>query len=457
MWDLNSLYGDFNTDEFESDLNTIEKCLEIFKKDESKAKDDEIYREFYTVFNRAMTYSNLRYIARIDKSESAKYMNYLRSIYNEIRDMRNENDISIILKPSSDIFRDMYYSNRNNEFVSAYCLTGIKKNTNIIAKSKNYDDVLSMAIDKYQFTEKVFENMNISIENLIPKFHKHYRENNYYKIYNDYETEDISYEEAQSIINNTIDGFSRDAYFWVKKAFDFNWIDIDPKSEDPFCINIPSISEFRLKLKYKNDLRSLLSLSHELGHGYHGSTLYGTDILDYRYPLSIGESSALFFEELIYENLPKKYKSKEIYNLNTTLFTIDVYARYLFEKKVFENIDSNYLNPETLDGFMYDSLKYCYGNIHGLDKRLWQYKSHYYNLLRPFYNITYIYGLFIAKLIYSEYKENPVNFDRKYKEFYSRSNKVHIVENMKDSFDLDIEDYSVWKNFEKIIEKSIEE
>ena len=397
-----------------------------------------------------MTFSNLKNIERTDKSEASQYLNELRTIYNRISILKiDQNRAKNLLKPSSDIFRDMYYSNRNNPYICASCLIGIKKNTFILAKTEGFDSALDMALDLYQITDEVYSNLIETMENLVPRFRKYFKDSNYYKIYTYYsEEEGFSYRDAKRFIPESIGKFSKDAEAVANRAFNESWIDSDPKSSDPLCINIPCISEFRLKLRYENNTKSLLSLAHEIGHGYHGTTLFDGDILNFSYPLSIAESSALFFEEIVYESIPDALKSQELYNINLSLFTIDVYARFLFEKRVFEDMHWVHLGCNALDEYMRDAMKHAYGNIYGIDERLWLNKSHYYNLTRPYYNITYIYGLFIAKTLYALYKKEPEGFDEKYREFFSRTNTVEIVPNLKEVFGIDIEDKKYWKDFE---------
>lgn len=457
VWNLNSIYKSFNSDSFQKDITIIRKYLSSLERNTSLLNDNEEYRYFYKVFNKAMTYSNLKSISKSDIFEASKYLNELRAIYNKISKLRtNKNDVKNILKPSSDIFRSLYYSNRNNPYIVQECLVGIKKNTEIIADINGYNSVLDMALEIYQIPKIAFEKLVNSIEKLIPYFKTYYENENYYKIYNsNIKTKEISLNRAKNIISNALNVFSKDALTLFENSFNDNWFDLNPKSSDPLCINIPSISQFRIKLKFDNNLKSLLSLSHEFGHGFHGSTLYDTDILKFSYPLSIAETCALFFEDLIYKYTPDEYKSKDIYNANMALFTIDVYSRFLFEQRVFKNMYTSYLNASTLDKYMKESLVYCYGDIHGLNERLWLDKSHFYNLSRPFYNISYIFGLFVAKILFFEYEKDRDQFSIKYKDFFSNTNILSIENNLKSVFNINILDNKYWHIFEDEIIKRL--
>ena len=71
----------------------------------------------------------------------------------------------------------------------------------------------------------------------------------------------------------------------------------------------------------------------------------------------------------------------------------DIYSRYRFETMVFDHREEQFMNAETLCGFMTEGPKQSYGD--GLDPDclhpyMWVCKSHYYGT--PFYNFPYAFG-----------------------------------------------------------------
>lgn len=522
MWNLDSLYISSFSEEFENDMKKIRELSELvlsYKESgqiDSKNEQRELYRDFYKVFNKAMSYCNLKNMdipeSHPEKSNLKSYLSDLRSIYLTVsKEVEETNEFFSALKPSSDKFTDSYYSSirKYNSFKeesdistsafkelkenAAESLIGIKKNTLKLSEHEGYNSPLDKSLKLYQIPEKAFENMIDTIESLITHFKDYFKNSSYDEIYNldslneEYDKRNkssmtslsynmsidsrlkestISLGESKAIILKSLREFSEEAAGLAEKAFSSGWINTDPILKDPLCINIPSVSEFRIKLNYQEDIISLISIAHELGHGYHGSTLYGDDILNFKYPLSIGETSALFFEDLVYDYLFSKANAennkenrafedmlKKHYISNIALFTMDVYARYLFESEIYGEIArSENITSDRISEIMKKSLLYVYGDIPNLNENLWIEKSHYYNFSRPYYNISYIFGLFIEKMLFRFYKNDHYpNFSELFTKFFSNTNKLSIEENMLVSFDSDVDNTTVWNDFYSMI------
>lgn len=482
MWNLRSIYSDFNSNDFINDLEYIKSLSDEIKFILNSKKYNHnnidfnnvnlLYEKYYTIFNKLMSYTNLSNMSldinNPKKTMTLSYLSELRAIHNSVQPLVEKENLNFsILKPSSDTFKDLYYKSKSKysysseelSLNSSFALKGIKRNVLKLASMNGYTSPLMLALEIYQIPVKSFNNMISTVENLIPYFKSHKIKTQATSCSSE-ELSSIDFSTSKQIILDSCKNFSKESYEFINRAFYENWIDISPVSSDALCISIPSISEFRVKLKYTNDLKSTISLAHELGHAYHGSILYKDNILRFSdYPISIGETSALFFEELAYEEIYKNYSRSffkdEIdlqYISNLNLFTLDVYARYLFEAEIYNNLEKGDLDVTEVENIMKESLEYVYGSESEVNINLWIDKSHYYNFSRPYYNIPYIFGLFIEKILFQLYSDNKFpNFPELYKEFYFNTNKIPIKENIKNLFNINIESKSIWKEFESII------
>ena len=100
---------------------------------------------------------------------------------------------------------------------------------------------------------------------------------------------------------------------------------------------------------------------------------------------------------------------------DATQIICDIYSRFRFEAKVFENRESEFMNAETLSGYMLEAQKQSYGD--GLDHStlhpyMWICKGHYYG--PTFYNFPYAFGGLFARGLYAQYEKEGDAFIPKY-------------------------------------------
>lgn len=507
-WKLESLYSGFDSPEFKKDRSLLEAAyMELMNFKIKKGHTDAFikrYELFFGMFNRLMTYSNLRHMTSPNEKDPIDSLCFFRNMINEVNQKLNSVDFDIknsniklniqskyqsALKPSMDEFRNMYSSSMSKlksdskaEYRSiaetcAHSLSGIKSTSIRLAELEGHESLLGKALELYQIPSDAFEHMIECTEKLLPQFQHFFKKRakliyrsqlDYSEIYKPAGLGHIGAEDSQSVVSSSLKRFSKDACELAEKAFDSGWIDMHSRIDDPLCVNIPSIGEFRIKLQYEGTLKSTISIAHELGHGFHGNCLFGDSILNFSYPISIGETSALFFEDLVYENLfaDSRFKEsdaylKSSYLTNMALFLVDVYARYLFELELVKVLKHRVPSADDLNCLMKTALKTAYGESvdpDTLNGYLWIKKSHFYNAGRPFYNIPYIFGVFIEKLLFREYRlsDSKSEFYRKYRRFFSNTNKTEIKDNLIDSFGIDLSSRSTWRSGYEIIKKEVE-
>ena len=125
-----------------------------------------------------------------------------------------------------------------------------------------------------------------------------------------------------------------------------------------FCENLHFIGESRLLLNYGENFSDVITLAHELGHGFHGECLNNETTLNSDYPMPIAETASTFCETII-KNAALKNASKEesLAILETeisdcTQVIVDIYSRFLFEKWFFEKRKESSLSVEEIKELM---------------------------------------------------------------------------------------------------------
>ncbi len=86
--------------------------------------------------------------------------------------------------------------------------------------------------------------------------------------------------------------------------FDKRWIDADPrngKRGGAFCAGITPATHPVILMSYNDDLRDVMTLAHELGHGMHDLLASKQSMFNYHPSLPVAETASVFAEMLVFE------------------------------------------------------------------------------------------------------------------------------------------------------------
>jgi oligoendopeptidase F len=215
---------------------------------------------------------------------------------------------------------------------------------------------------------------------------------------------------------------------------------------------------------FDGSFSNVITLAHELGHGYHGSCLTEESILNSSYPMPLAETASTFCETIVVNAaLEEVGEEEKLSILESSLqdagqVIVDIYSRFLFEDAVFERRKDHFLSVKELKDLMIEAQKKAYGN--GLDHEylhpyMWVNKSHYYSAERNYYNFPYAFGLLLSKGLYAKYLEDRKSFVKKYDEFLRETGKNNIADVVK-IMDIDVYSVDFYRNSFKLIEEDIE-
>ncbi|MCF7931498.1 MAG: M3 family oligoendopeptidase [Acholeplasmataceae bacterium] len=277
-----------------------------------------------------------------------------------------------------------------------------------------------------------------------------------------------TYKEAQSIVKEGFYSYSKKLGDFATKAFDKNWIDPFPKKGKrggAFCSNQPQLKQSRIMSNFTGSLSDILTLAHELGHGYHGEIISNNDPLFWSYPMPLAETASIFCETIVNNHLlsmitdPKERLSVLENSLQgDTQVVIDILSRFIFETHLFEKSDGPVSKHQRKD-MMLDAQKEAYQN--GLDHQvlhpyMWLNKSHYYSAGLNFYNFPYAFGLLFGKGLYAQYLKAPDTFQKSYDDLLSLTTKA-TVEDVAKSMYIDVTKKDFWLDSLEQVNKDIEE
>jgi oligoendopeptidase F len=254
----------------------------------------------------------------------------------------------------------------------------------------------------------------------------------------------------------------------AKKAFDENWIDYTPrkgKRGGAFCSNIHPIKESRIMTNFTGAFGDMLTLSHELGHAYHGEVIFNESSLNSSYTMPVAETASTFCETIVNKAALKDAETKEekIFLLESaiqghTAIVVDIMSRFIFERSVFEGREKTVFSAEELNDLMLDAQKQTYGD--GLDSNylhpyMWVCKPHYYSGGLSYYNFPYTFGLLFAKGLYAKYLEDKDTFVANYDRLLAATGK-NKVEDVAKLMDIDVTKKDFWANSLEILKEDVD-
>ncbi|WP_326511839.1 M3 family oligoendopeptidase [Clostridium intestinale] len=362
----------------------------------------------------------------------------------------------------------------------AAALNAIKGEVLTISDLRGYKSPLEMSLINSRMDEESLNAMLEAMKESLPIFRKYLRKKAellgyknglpFYELYAPISDADMefSYEKGKKFVEDNFRTFSDNLADFAKMVFDKNWIDVMPKEGKvggAFCENLHFLGESRFLLNYGNSFNDVVTMAHELGHGFHGECLKGEAVLNADYPMPIAETASTFCETIVMKAGIKAGSKEEALSIleteisGCTQVIVDIYSRFLFESELFERRKNGALSAEEIKEIMVNAQREAYGD--GLDPEylhpyMWTWKPHYYYANSNFYNFPYAFGLLFSKGLYAEYLKSGKDFPKVYEELLSITGKNKLADVTK-VMNIDIRNIDFWRASLKTIEEDIEE
>jgi pepF/M3 family oligoendopeptidase len=361
----------------------------------------------------------------------------------------------------------------------AACLNGIKGTTVTLNRRRGRTDALHAPIDQARIDRDTLEAMLGAMHDSFPMFRRYFRAKAkllgketlaWWDLFAPVGKSEkrYTYAEARDFILANLGTFSQRLASFTKRAFDYNWIDAEPrngKGGGAFCMGVPAVDESRILCNFDGSLGQVSTLAHELGHAYHNECQVGKAMLQRRTPMTLAETASIFNETIIVDALlaetgdaGEELSILEEFLNGAAQVIVDIYSRYLFEKEVFERRAGAELSADDLCEIMVRAQKETYGD--GLDQDtlnpyMWAWKPHYYRTDLSFYNFPYAFGLLFGLGLYAVYQQRGTGFLPEY-DGLLRSTGEGTAADLAERFGLDIRQRAFWENSLTIIGHRIE-
>ena len=350
----------------------------------------------------------------------------------------------------------------------AYALNSIKLETITDCALRGYESPLERTLKQAHMSRATLDAMLGAMDEYLPKFWQYLKvkakalghDNGlpWYDLFAPMGNDSKKYtpEDAKEYLVSLFSTFDQELAEMVARAFDEEWIDFFPrdgKRGGAFCCGVECLGESRILTNFDGMFTDVVTLAHELGHAFHNQCIKSHRPLNHDYSMPVAETASTFNECVIMnaaianaESKDEKLALIESQLQDATQIICDIYSRFRFEAKVFENRESQFMDADALCGYMLEAQRQSYGD--GLDPNcqhpyMWVCKSHYYG--PTFYNFPYAFGGLFARGLYAQYEKEGADFVPKYKKLLYTTT-VATAEDTAKVAGIDLTDKDFWRS-----------
>ena len=351
----------------------------------------------------------------------------------------------------------------------AACLNGVKGEVVTLDRKRGREDCLHSSLQMARIDRGTLEAMLGAIDDALPMFRRYFQAKArilgfeklpWWSLFAPIGevNKEYSFDEARDLILANFGTFSPELAEFAKGAFDKHWIDAEQrpgKRGGAFCMGLDAVQESRIMSNFDGSFDQVMTLAHELGHGFHNYCAYqaGKTPMQTNTPMTLAETASIMCETIVFNAILKTVSDplEERAILETTISSdaqtmVDIYSRFIFEKAVFEKRKESKLSADEISALMLDAQKRTYGD--GLDQEIlnrfaWTWKPHYYSTQLSFYNYPYAFGSLFAKGLYSVYRERGEAFVEDYKALLANTGEAQ-AEDLAARFGIDIRSKAFW-------------
>jgi oligoendopeptidase F len=234
-----------------------------------------------------------------------------------------------------------------------------------------------------------------------------------------------SYAEAQQHVLAALGTFDQRFRDVATDFFEQHWIDAElrpGKRGGAFCAGYPPSNHPYILCNYTDDLRDVMTLAHELGHGIHFALARKQTLFNFRTSLPLIETASVFAEMLVFDHLVQRESNpraqlalvcSKIEDICATTFRQNVLTR--FEQAIFAARSESRLTPEQISEHWLEANRRYYADTVEQTEGYalgWSYIPHF--IYTPFYCYSYVFGELLVLALYGMYRDEGAAFVPRY-------------------------------------------
>lgn len=369
-------------------------------------------------------------------------------------EITQSNFVNLLKNPDREFRRTVYegyfdeWSDVRNAVGAAY-KNSVKADVKY-ARARNYDTAREAALDGPNVPVEVYDNLLDTVRDNLDKLHRHaelkrrslgvdeLRMWDVYMPMTDTESPDLDYDQAVEYVVDAVGALGEDYQSRVAEGIESRWIDVyesQDKRSGAYSGGTYDTQPFIL-MNYQDDIASMYTLAHELGHSLHSKLTSETQPYAYSgYEIFVAEVASTVNEALLTHHLLETVEDpdfrRHVLNEYLERFRSTLYRQTLFadfEYRAHQIAENNEaLTPDRLDG-IYGDLKREFYDPAALDERIereWMRIPHFY---RAFYVYQYSTGISAAVALADKILKEGEPAAERYLDFLSNGSREYPLE-----------------------------
>ena len=318
------------------------------------------------------------------------------------------------------------------------------------ARVRNYETAREAAMDGPNVPVEVYDNLVETVRDNLDKLHRHAElkadvlgvdELEMWDVYmpmTETESPDVSYEEATEYVVDAVGALGEAYQSRVAEGLESRWVDVyenDGKRAGAFSSGTYDTQPF-IMMNYQDDIASMYTLAHELGHSMHSQYTKETQPYVYsNYEIFVAEVASTVNETLLTHHLLETVEDPEfrrhvlneyLERVRSTLYRQTMFADFEHQAHRLEE-QGEAITPDALDE-LYGDLKrefYEPANVDEHVEREWMRIPHFY---RAYYVYQYATGISAAVALSQRILEGDEAATERYREFLSKGSREYPLE-----------------------------
>jgi len=319
-----------------------------------------------------------------------------------------------------------------------------------LADARNYDSARAAALDGPNVPVDVYDTLVDTVHENIDTLHRHAElkeqaidgdELQMWDLYvplTEGESPEIEYDQAREYVVEAVAPLGEEYQSWMAEGLDSRWVDVyetKHKQSGAYSGGTYDSQPFIL-MNYQDDVESMFTLAHELGHSMHSEYTSDTQPYVYSgYEIFVAEVASTVNETLLThhlletvddESLRRHVLDQYLERFRSTLFRQTMFAE--FEHRTHELVEAGEaLTADRLDS-IYAELKGDYYEPATIDDRIareWMRIPHFY---RAFYVYQYATGISAAVALVDRILDQGEPAAADYREFLASGSSAYPLE-----------------------------